>query len=181
MQKSNNAIIEECRKSNQLAQMQVYDAYCDAMYNITCRYLNQEDAKDAMQEGFLKAFINIKSYKPEFSFGAWLKRIMINQCIDILKKRTLRFIEVDIEDLKLVEDDNWNVDQIISKAQIENAIEQLLDKYKLVVKLYLMEGYDHEEISQILSIPIKTSRTHLRRGRLQLKELLKNKRYGTGY
>jgi RNA polymerase sigma factor (sigma-70 family) len=181
MQIETNAIIEACKKGNQNAQMQLYDNYCDAMYTIACRYLNEEDAKDTMQEGFLKAFKNIKNYKADFTFGTWLKRIIINQCIDTLRKQRLEFTEIETQHLELIDDNNWNVDNSITKQTIINAIETLSKKHKLVVKLYVMEGYDHEEISQILSIPIKTSRTHLRRGRMKLQELLKQNYYAKGY
>ena len=152
------------------------------MFTIAYRYLkNEEDAKDVMQDGFIKAFTKMESYTPEYSFGAWLKRIIINQCIDALKKKQLETSPLDSDNLQLIDDNDWNMDASITKEMIVSAVEQLSDKYKLVVKLYLMEGYDHEEISEILKIPVKTSRTHLRRGRLQLKELLKSKRNGTGY
>ncbi len=169
-------LIEACKKGNQIAQMQIYDRYCEAMFTIACRYLNnREDAKDAMQEGFLKVFTNIKNYKPEATFGVWLKRIIINQCLDVLKKRKIEFSNDDIETLRTVESDNWDFDSSISKPEILNAIEQLNNKHKIVVQLYLIEGYDHEEISEILEIPVKTSRTHLRRGKLKLQDLLKQK------
>ena len=175
MQNQSRLIIA-CKKGNQVAQMQVYDNYCQAMFTIACRYLNnEEDAKDAMQEGFLKAFTNIESYKPEAAFGVWLKRIIINQCLDVLKKRKLDFSNDVIESLQIIEDNNWDFDSSISKQEILNAIEQLIEKHKIVVKLYLIEGYDHQEISEILNVPIKTSRTHLRRGKLKLQELLKIK------
>ncbi len=181
MQIEINAIIEACKKGNQKSQMRLYDNYCNAMFNVACRYLNDEDAKDAMQEGFLKAFKNIKNYKADFTFGVWLKRIIINQCIDTLRKQRLEFTEIETEHLELIDNNNWKVDNSITKQTIINAIETLSKKYKLVVKLYVLEGYDHEEISQILSIPIKTSRTHLRRGRLKLQELLKQNYYAKGY
>lgn len=176
MHKLDTKLIQLCKKGNEVAQMQVYDKYAQSMFTIACRYLNNdEDAKDAMQEGFLKAFVNMDSYKPDATFGAWLKRIIINQCLDILKKRKIEFSNDEVENLKIVDDDNWDFDNSISKQNILNAIEQLNEKHKIVVKLYLVEGYDHEEISEILEIPIKTSRTHLRRGKLKLQELLKVK------
>ena len=167
-------LVRLCKKGNQIAQMQVYDNYCQAMFTIACRYLNnEEDAKDVMQEGFLKAFTNIESYKPEATFGAWLKRIIINQCLDVLKKRKLEFSDDEVENLQIVEDDNWDFESSITKTEILFAIEQLTEKHKIVVKLYLLEGYDHKEISQILDIPVKTSRTHLSRGKSKLQDLLK--------
>ncbi|WP_179351762.1 RNA polymerase sigma factor [Winogradskyella vidalii] len=168
-------IIKRCKKGNEVAQMQVYDAYAEAMYTIACRYLSDEDAKDAMQEGFLKAFRHIESYKPEATFGAWLKRIIINQCLDVLKKNKLEFEAIEVSELQIINEDDWNFDSTITKQEILFAVEQISEKHRIVVKLYLLEGYDHEEISDILGIPIKTSRTHLRRGKLKLQDLLKPK------
>jgi len=174
MQKEQKTIIKSCVKGNEKAQMQLYNLYCDAMFNIVCRYFkNTEDAKDIMQDGFLKAFSNIKKYKSDYSFGSWLKRIIINQCIDTLRKQKMEFTIIDYEKIEIIDDENWSFNNSISKETIITAIEQLNEKHQIVVKLYLIEGYDHAEISQILNIPLKTSRTHLRRGRLRLKELLK--------
>lgn len=174
MQNIDHTLLKRCKKGNEMAQMQIYDSYCNAMFNIACRYLkNQEDAKDAMQDGFLKAFLTIETYKPQATFGAWLKRIIINQCLDVLKKNKLEFAAVEVSELQIIDEDNWNFDSTITKHQIITAIETLNEKYKIVVKLYLIEGYDHKEISEILEIPVKTSRTHLRRGKLKLQTILK--------
>lgn len=182
MQNQINSLITACKKGNQIAQMQVYDKYSQAMFTIACRYLsNEEEAKDAMQEGFLKAFVNLDNYKPEATFGAWLKRIVINQCLDVLKKNQLKFDDVEVSELKIINEDDWHFDSTITKQEILYAIEQLNEKHRIVVKLYLVEGYDHEEISQILEIPVKTSRTHLRRGKLKLQDLLKQKYHEARY
>ncbi|MFC0605255.1 RNA polymerase sigma factor [Winogradskyella pulchriflava] len=176
MQNQIKSLITASKKGNQVAQMQIYDSYCNAIFTVALRYLNnEEDAKDAMQEGFLKAFLNIETYQPKATFGSWLKRIIINQCLDVLKKNQLRFDDVEVSDLQIIDEDNWHFDNTITKQDILYTIDQLSDKYKIVVKLYLVEGYDHEEISEILEIPVKTSRTHLRRGKLKLQELLKVK------
>lgn len=181
MPKEINLLIHQCKKGNQKAQMQVYDLYCEAMYTVACRYLSDEEAKDAMQEAFLKAFLKIDSYVKTATFGSWLKRIVINQCIDELKKRKLETVYVDKYSLEVIDDDDWMFDIVISKQEIIDAIEELSKTYQLVVKLYLIEGYDHTEISEILKIPIKTSRTQLRRGKLQLRELLKLKKNEARY
>ncbi|GGI57089.1 RNA polymerase sigma factor [Winogradskyella haliclonae] len=174
MQNKTNTLINACKRGNQKAQMQIYDSYCDAMYNVACRYLNnKEDSKDAMQEAFLKAFLNIDKYKSTSTFGAWLKRIVINHCIDALKKQQFQAESLETENLQIVDDTNWQFDMSITKKQIENAIETLPEKYRLVITLYLIEGYDHEEISEILDIAIKTSRTQLRRAKQKLQDLLK--------
>lgn len=173
-------LILKSKKGNQKAQLRLYDLYCKAMFFIACRYLkDQEEAKDAMQDAFLKVFLNLASYKEDISFGAWLKKIVINTCIDKLKKKKLDTISMENYPLELIDDNDWSFDVDIDKEQIIGAIEKLTIKYQLVVKLFLIEGYDHQEISEILEIPIKTSRTQLRRGKLALRNILKEEKYGT--
>jgi len=174
MFKINNDIIKACINGDTKTQMQLYDNYCDAMYTIACRYLNSEDAKDAMQDGFIKAFSKLKTYTPEYSFGAWLKRIIINQCLDFLRRKKIETTSYTEDNLEIVDDDNWNFDTTITKDTILDAISKLKEQYKLIITLYLIEGYDHEEISEILKIPVKTSRTQLRRARLALQNDLKD-------
>ncbi|ARV10453.1 RNA polymerase subunit sigma-70 [Winogradskyella sp. PC-19] len=174
MQNKVNQLIKKCKRGNQVAQMQIYDSYCNAMYNVALRYLkNEEDAKDVMQEGFLKAFLNIEYYEETATFGSWLKRIIINKCIDMIRKHQFDTKSLENENLHIVDDNDWQFESSITKEQIVKTIKQLPEKYRLVITLYLIEGYDHEEISQILDIAIKTSRTQLRRAKLQLQEQLK--------
>mgnify|MGYP003664587876 FL=1 len=180
MSKEINFLVIESKNGNQKAQIKLYDLHCNAMFAISCRYLkNNEEAKDVMQDGFLKAFLNLKNYVDGTNFSSWLKMIIINTCIDALKKKKLETISLEKYPLEISNDDAWNFDSKITKQQIIEAIEKLDLKYQLVIKLYLMEGYDHQEIAAILKIPIKTSRTHLRRGKLALRNLLKVEKYGT--
>lgn len=180
MSKEVTLLIEQCKKGNQKAQLQIYNLYCEAMFFVACRYLkNEEEAKDTMQEGFLKAFLKIDGTAKDTNFGAWLKRIIINQCIDVLKKKKLETTPLEELSIEFVDDDDWSFDADITKEEVVEAIERLPEKYRLVINLYLIEGYDHSEISDILQVPVKTSRTHLRRGKLQLQELLKEKKHET--
>lgn len=182
MSKETNLLIKSCKKGNQKAQLQIYNLYCEAMFCIACRYLKgEEEAKDAMQEGFIKAFSKIDSYHKEASFGSWLKRIIINQCLDIVKKKKLETISLDDYSLEIIDDDDWKFDVRITKEKVLEAIEKLPEKHQIVINLYLIEGYDHSEISDIMEIPVKTSRTHLRRGKLQLQELLKEQKHEARY
>ena len=169
-------VIDACKNNDAKAQMQLYDLYCDAMYTVALRYVKDSfTAEDVMQEAFIKAFKNMDAYKEEVSFGAWLKRIVINQSIDYLKKRKLELISINEETTTLVDDDhdNWNVASTISYQDIVNCIQQLKEKYRIVLTLFLLEGYDHGEISQILGISEVSSRTHLLRGKKQVQEQLK--------
>jgi RNA polymerase sigma-70 factor (ECF subfamily) len=143
---------------------------------------NSHDAEDVIQEAFIKAFRKIESFKGEVTFGAWLKRIVINESIDTLKSVKLKFSDVNENYLKIViDDDNWEIDDGISIEEVKSAISKLPEKYELVLSLFLIEGYDHKEISQVLSITEVNSRTQLLRGKLKLKESLKLVGNGTGY
>lgn len=170
-------LIQGCKQGNQKSQLQVYRLYSEAMYFIACRYINnEEEAKDIMQEGFLKAFQNMHKIEDPRGFGAWLKRIIINQCLDMLRKKKLDTVSIDNQPVEQMIDDeqDWNVARNITKEHVEKAIEKIPEKYQWVIKLYLMEGYDHAEISEILQIAQKTSRTQLRRGKMLLQEQLKS-------
>ena len=171
-------LISECKKNNKKAQLQLYDMYCKAMYNTAFTFVKDEAvAEDMTQEAFIKAFQNITTFSAEVSFGAWLKRIVINQCLDWLKKRKLTIVSMNNQSVYELEEDNWDVDEQITIANIKNAIHQLPEKYKVVVKLFLLEGYDHQEISQILKISEVSSRSQLHRGKNKLKKLLKQYNY----
>ncbi len=154
--------------------MQLYNLYSKAMFLVAKRYVKDSVlAEDVMQDAFIKAFKNLHSYKAEVSFGAWLKRIVINQSIDELKKKKLELVTINEEVVTIIEEDNWEVEEAISTKMIIETINNLKEKYRVVLTLYLLEGYDHSEISEILNIAEVTSRTHLMRGKKQLQEQLK--------
>ncbi len=140
------------------------------------------EAEDIVQEAFIKAFSKLDQYRAEVSFGAWLKRIVVNRCIDVLKSKRQRLIELEEHHLNLVDADyesEWLVDDEITIDEVKSAIEELPEKYKYVVMLYLVEGYDHQEISEILNISEVASRTQLSRGKQKLQSALKTKKNGT--
>ncbi len=163
--------------------MQLYNQYCDGMLIVAMRFLKDTmEAEDAVQEAFIKAFSKLEQYKAEVSFGAWLKRIVVNKCIDVLKSKRQRLIELEDHHLNVVDADyesEWLVDDGITVDVVKEAIEQLPEKYKYVVILYLIEGYDHKEISEILNISEVASRTQLSRGKQKLQTALKTKKNGT--
>lgn len=180
---SNSLLVEQCKENNPKAQMQLYKQYCDGMYIVAQRYLKDDTAaEDAMQEAFIKAFRKLNQYKGDVTFGAWLKRIVINTCLDVLKTKKINVEPINNDVIHIADDESdWSVDDETTVAEIAAAIEDLPDNYKIVVRLFLIEGYDHQEISQILDISESASRTNLHRGKLQLKESLKHLRYGTEY
>ncbi len=167
-------IIDQCKEGSQKAQFQLYKLYYKAMYSVCLRIINDGmEAEDVMQEAFLSALSKMESYKGEVSFGAWLKRIVVNRSLDYLKKRKVQF-EVINERTAQVADYQMETKEIDSKV-VKDAIHNLSDGYRVVLSLYLIEGYDHEEISQILGISNSSSRTQLLRAKNKLRELLKGK------
>ncbi len=176
-------IIEQCKQNNRKAQLQLYNQYCDGMYIVAKRFLKDAaDAEDVVQEAFIKAFTKLHQYKAEVTFGAWLKRIVVNKSIDFLKARKQQLVELDEVHLKVVDtdkDDKWLVEDTITLNDVKVAINELPEKYQYVVMLYLIEGYDHQEISEILDISEVASRTQLSRGKVKLQNLLKLKKNGT--
>jgi RNA polymerase sigma-70 factor (ECF subfamily) len=173
MQKQNN-LIDACKQNDAKAQMQLYDKYVKAMYNIALKYVQQTDvAEDVVQEAFIKAFKKIDTYNAQVAFGAWLKRIVINQAIDYLKKKKLNLVSIDNQVINLTNEPlNWEVDTNITIEKIKKSINELPIKYKIVLQLFLLEGYDHQEIAEILNISTAASRTQLSRGKNKLKKLL---------
>ena len=168
------ALISKCKQHDAKAQLQLYDMYCNAMYATALNYVKEEAvAEDMMQEAFIKAFLKINHFDNKVTFGAWLKRIVINQCLDWLKKKKLRIVTIDAKHISSIEEEDWHVDSSISVAEIHTAIDKLPDNYKIILKLFLLEGYDHQEISQILNITEVSSRSQVFRGRNKLKQLLK--------
>lgn len=144
------------------------------MFSICMRLINNAaEAEDVMQEAFLNAFTKIESYKGEVSFGAWLKRIVINRSLDYLKKRKVKFEEIN-EKTNQLTDYQMETKELNMEA-IKNAIQKLPDGYRVVLSLFLIEGYDHEEISEILGISNSNSRTQYLRAKNKLRELLKDR------
>ena len=178
-------IIEQCKQNNRAAQLKLYNQYCDGMFVVAMRFVKDAmEAEDIVQEAFIKAFAKLNQYKAEVTFGAWLKRIVINKSIDFLKSKTQHLQELEEVHLKVVDDNyqnEWLVDDTITLDEIKLAIQNLPDKYRYVVMLYLVEGYDHQEISEILNITEVASRTQLSRGKSKLKEQLTPIKNGTRY
>jgi len=174
-------LIEQCKQHNRKAQMALYRQYCDGMFIVAHRYLKDTAAaEDALQEAFIKAFQKLHQFKGDVTFGAWFKRIVINTCLDTIKARKLEETELNEETLSIVDDGDWSVPDEATVQEVVKAIENLADPYGMVTQLFLLEGYDHQEISEVLGISESASRTYLHRGKKQIKEQLKHLKDGTG-
>tara|TARA_R100001369_G_scaffold954_4_gene3228 strand:+ start:101984 stop:102532 length:549 start_codon:yes stop_codon:yes gene_type:complete len=177
-------LIEDCLANNRKAQLELYNSYCDGMFIVASRFLRDSaEAEDAMQEAFIKAFSKLHQFSGEVTFGAWLKKIVINKCLDHLKAKKLEFVAINEQVLEKVEDESndWLVDDEIGVEDVKTEINDLPEKYKYPLMLYLIEGYDHEEISEILKITQVASRTLVHRGKQKLQEKLKVLKNGTRY
>ncbi len=173
-------LIESCRRGDRKAQNEIYRLYYRAMFNTSLRILNNRfEAEDVMQEAFLKAFRNLDQFSSGVSFGAWLKKIVINASLDALRKRNRHRVE------PLEDHDNEEFPEIAGEEvqispeevkRINEEIRRLPEGYRVVLTLYLLEGYDHEEIAQILDITPSTSRSQYSRAKQKLLQNLKKKK-----
>jgi RNA polymerase sigma factor (sigma-70 family) len=170
-------LIDGCKTGDQKAQFQIYKLYYKAMYNTSLRIVSDTmEAEDIMQEAFLSAFEKIDTYSGIVSFGAWLKKIVINRSLDSLNRRKAIFEDIDthvgIKDSS--SDDLAQKEEIdVRVEEVKQAIEKLPDGYRIILSLYLLEGYDHDEIGEILSITSSTSRSQLSRAKQKLLSVLK--------
>ena len=142
------------------------------MYNVAFRVIGDEDeAQDILQDAFISAFKNLEHYRGEAAFGAWLKRIVVNKAVNALNKR---------KHDRLPENEDWDVPEEefvfqtdeLTVERVKRGIEQLPDGYRSVLSLYLIEGYDHQEIGEIMGISESTSKSQLNRAKVKLRELL---------
>jgi RNA polymerase sigma-70 factor (ECF subfamily) len=150
------------------------------MYNICYRITNdRDDADDVLQEAFISAFKNLSSFKGESSFGAWLKKIVVNSSINHVKKNKILYTQLDGHDVEHESGFN-DYDIILEIDRIRESLQQLPDGFRTVLSLYLFEGYDHREIAEILEISESTSKSQYNRAKKRLKEILKERIYVNG-
>lgn len=154
--------------------MQIYKDYYRAMYNTSFRILKDEfEAEDIMQEAFLTAFTKLDTFKGEVTFGAWLKKIVVNKSLTQLKKNK-KYREVKME---VISDYNEEADEEINYSKLNASkaltkLNSLKDNYRIILTLNLIDGYDYEEISQILGYSNENVRTTISRAKKKLKQLL---------
>ncbi|MCX6254426.1 MAG: RNA polymerase sigma factor [Bacteroidia bacterium] len=167
-----NKLVEKARQGDQQAMHKLYRMYLPAMYNSCIRIVaNQFDAEDIIQESFISAFSEINRFRGESSFGTWLKRIVINKSLNHIRSKKLSI--VNYENIQ-IEDTDSEVDDLpyISMEIIHEGIKSLPEKARVVLNLYLLEGYMHKEIAGMLGISESTSRSQYIRAKDLLKDIL---------
>ena len=139
---------------------------------------NREEAEDMLQESFSEAFLRLRTFRFESAFGAWLKRITVNKCINALRKRKVNLVTVEeLPDQQAFEDEDMDIPGL-SVEKVREAIEELPEGYRVIFSLYMLEGYDHAEISQITGISESTSKSQYSRARQRIKEILIQRSHG---
>ena len=171
-------LVLECKQGSKKACHELYKLYSKAMLNVAFRIVgNIAEAEDVLQEAFVDAFSKLKDFRQDTTFGLWLKQIVVNRSINLLRKRRLELVDLEEGQLENIADDEIEDEEEIQfqAARIKEAIKELPEGYRLVISLYLLEGYDHEEIGQILNISENTSRTQFLRAKRKLLEILQKK------
>ncbi|TLU97969.1 RNA polymerase sigma factor [Dyadobacter luticola] len=173
-------LVERCKLGERKAQYELYKHYSKAMFNICMRILNHMgEAEDALQEAFVDAFTNLHQFRQQSTFGAWLKQIVVNKAINHMRSRKVKFVEIEEFEETLERsdrnEDSFGLDESDTTLEVErvrNTVQKLPDGYRVVLSLYLFEGYDHEEIGEVLGISETTSRTQYMRAKRKLAEML---------
>ncbi len=172
-----NDLVARCRKNDQHAQMEIYNRYYKAMYNTSLRIVKDTaEAEDLMQEAFLKAFTKIESFEGTATFGAWLKRIVVNLSINAFNKK-VKNNEISYNDElnnELDDDDGITEDSSNNERvrEIIKAMNKLKENYRVALSLHLIEGYDYDEISEIMKISYSNCRTTISRAKESLRKKL---------
>ncbi|MBM1107011.1 RNA polymerase sigma factor [Aurantibacter crassamenti] len=172
MRYTHQALVEKCKSGRSSSQYELYELYVDAMYNIGLRMLgNKEDAEDIVQESFVSAFKNLSSFNYESTFGAWLKRIVINKSINYLKAKRIAVVPMEEHEFHL-KDEAPQESEAVDLKKVKVGISKLPSGYKQIINLYLIEGYDHIEIGEVLGITTSTSKSQYHRAKKKLLEII---------
>jgi RNA polymerase sigma-70 factor (ECF subfamily) len=176
-------VIDACKAGDRNAQFRIYKLYYKAMYNTSLRIVNDTmEAEDIMQESFLQAFRRIESYTGEGSFGSWLKRIVTNKSLDAIRKRK-NTVSIEDDNLEFpdIAEENREEEIVLQVAVVKEAIAELPEEYRIIITLFLIERYSHEEISGMLNISNNLSRTRLVRAKQKVLKILKEKKLRSSF
>lgn len=175
----NALLIDRVKTGDKKAHYQLYQQYACAMYGLCGRLVGAGPvAEEVLQDAFVRAFKNIHQYKKEAAFGAWLKQIVIRTALNHLQKKSTTWLPLEaLKEEPQAAPSYEELDDFpssIGLAEIQTAMQQLADGYRVILQLYLLEGYDHEEIASILNISSSTSKSQYSRAKKRLRKLLVN-------
>ena len=165
-------LIQACIDENKAAQKQLYELFAPKMYFVCLRYARHElEAQDMLQDGFIRVFDNLSQFKSNGSFEGWVRRIMINTSLNYCRKSSFKQEYIGIEDYQDKVVDSKAISRM-SEKELLKLIQQLPDGYRMVFNLYVIEGYSHKEIGDLLNITESTSRSQLAKSRKWMQKLL---------
>ena len=172
-------LVDACMHNDSKAQVELYEFFARTLYNTSLRIVQDTMlAEDIVQESFMKAFASLAQFRKEVPFVIWLRRIVINKSLDALRKRKVEFLP--IEENMAIDDSETENDRTIAEMntstvlKIKQAVNNLTDGYRIIFSLFYFEGYDHDEIAQIMNISPSTSRSQLTRARQKVISQMKN-------
>ena len=177
-------IVEQCQAGNRQAQFELYRQYSKAMYNVCLRMVRDElEAEDLLQNSFVEVFTKLHTFRFQSSVGAWIKRIVINNCINFLKRKKMYFEELEDGIISSIEPDTvvHDLPSGLSLEVVRRALFKLPDGYRVVFSLYMLEGYDHKEIAGILSISEATSKSQYSRAKRKLRAIIESQKQVSNY
>lgn len=168
-----NELIESCKGNNRDAQYKLYSLLSGKMFAVCLRYAkNREAAEDLLQEGFVKVFINIDKFRGDGSFEGWVRRIIVNTAVEHYRKSTKMYPVVNVDDIN--KDIPWtDTGDELELEDLMKMIDKLSHGYKTIFNLYVVEGYSHKEIGEMLEISEGTSKSQLARARYLLMDMVK--------
>lgn len=168
-----DSLVERCKKGDPASQFELYRQYSKAMFNTALRIVgDRQQAEDMLQVAFVKIFRNLSSFRFESSLGSWMKRVVVNECISEVRKKRIWTVEAEDSVIAEPSEEFTSHDNSLKVEQIKGAMKQLPDGYRIVFSLYLIEGYDHAEISEILSISEATSKSQLSRAKDKVRKII---------
>jgi RNA polymerase sigma factor (sigma-70 family) len=168
-----DSLVRSCIEGDSKAQKLLFDRYSRRMMGICLRYAGSKpEAEDMMQEGWIKVFRNISSFRFEGSVEGWIKRVMVNTCLEILRKNKMQYSEVEIEAIEQMGYMQTHSAETLSASDLMKMVHRLPSGYRSVFNLYAIEGYSHKEISQMLTISEGTSKSQYSRARTHLQRML---------
>jgi len=172
---SEKEFIDACVRNERWAQKRLYEEHYSQMMGVCLRYArNEHDALDILQEGFIKVFRNITKYQPGTTLAAWIRRIMVNTAIDYYRKNIRRRTE-DLDTAFELKSMDADAISQCSEKEILEAVQQLTPAYRVVFNLYVIEGYSHKEIADLMEITESTSRSNLVKSRMKLRQIINKK------
>lgn len=170
-------LIDKCRLNDKKAQFEIYKLYYKQMYNTSLRILkNTAEAEDTMQDSFLDAFRKLDAFKGDGNFGGWLRRIVVNNSLDAIKRRK-ETLALEENKLEIVDEKDEYIENVEYQVEeIKKGMNLLPEEHRVIISLFLFEGYDHDEIAQILAISNNASRTRFSRAKGKLIKVLAEQR-----